>query len=559
MPKYTVGVDFGSLSARAIVVNVNNGDIVGNSVFPYPHAVMYNSLPDGTPIENGWALQHPQDYLDALYNSVSAAVESSKVNAADIIGIGIDVTSCTMLPVDATGTPLCFSPQFKSEPNAYIKMWKHHGAQREAEIMTDIAIGMDLVWLKQFGGHVSSESLYPRIWETIKNAPQLHEAAYEYAEVNDWLVWTMTGKPAKNSCSAGYKAYYRKKEGYISKEYLKSVDSCLENIVEEKLPTPVSSIGECAGLLQESVAKKLHLLPGTPVAQGMVDAHACVPAEGIYNDGQMLMIMGTSSCHMLVSKRNVLVPGICGCVEDGILPGIFGYEAGQSCVGDMYSWFVSNLVPSSYYEQAASQKMDIHSYLSELARKKGPGETGLLALDWLNGNRSILSDFDLSALILGMTLHTLPEDIYRALIESTAYGTRIIVENFRNHGIPVNEFYVSGGICRKNDFAMQLYADILNMDIHVSGTDYGPALGSAIFAASAAGSSLGGYSNIYDAIHKMSAPCSKVISPNKKNTVIYEELYLEYKKLYDYFGNENSVMKHLIRIRNHGTRYAKSQ
>lgn len=554
MPKYTVGVDFGSLSARAVVVNVDNGDVVGVAIYNYPHAVMTEKLPDKTPITAGWALQHPQDYIDALYCSVSKAVESSGVIAEEIIGVGIDATSCSILPVDATGSPLCFDPRFKNDPNAYIKMWKHHGAQMEAEAMTEVAADMNLDWLKRFGGRVSSESMFPKILETAKQSPELHDAVYEYVEVNDWLVWSITGQPSKNSCSAGYKAYYSKKEGYISSDYLGSVDGRLENVVKNKLPTPVSPIGTRAGTLNEYAAKRMLLLPGTPVAQGMVDAHTCVPAEGIFCEGQMLMIMGTSSCHMLSSKKDIYIPGICGCVEDGILPGMFGYEAGQSCVGDMYSWFVTNLVPESYFEEAKRVGMNIHDYLSALAEKKAPGETGLLALDWLNGNRSTLSDFNLSAMILGMTMQTRAEDVYRALIESTAYGTRIIVENFREHGIPVKEFYVSGGICRKNKFAMQIYADVLNMEVHISGTEQGPALGSAIFAACAAGSSMGGYNSVYEAIPKMSAPSGAIISPNMQNIDVYDQLYSEYKKLYNYFGRENAVMKKVMHIKNNSIR-----
>lgn len=550
MSKYTIGIDYGTLSARALLVDVSDGHELASAVFEYPHAVMSEALPDGTPLGSDWALQHPQDYLDALFTIVPDVVKTSGVNACDIIGLGIDFTSCTMLPVDKAGSPLCFMEEYRNHPNAYVKLWKHHSTQAKADRINSIAVERKEEWLANYGGKVSSEWTLPKLWELLDEDPVLYDAMYEYVEAGDWLVWLLTGVDTRNSCSAGYKNFYNKKTGYPTHEFFSAIDPRLEKVIEEKCFAPVIPIGSRAGVLKPDIANRLELIPGTAVAAANIDAHVCVAGAGVTRPGQMLAIMGTSTCHMTVSTVERQVPGICGVVEDGLLPGFLGYEAGQSCVGDSFAWFCQNCVPKSYEVSAEERGISIHQYLTELASELKPGESGLLALDWFNGNRSILVDFDLTGMLLGMTLQTKPEEIYRALIEATAYGTRMIVENFRKYGVAVDEFFATGGISQKNTMAMQIYADVLNMPVRAVNAKQGAALGSAVFAATAGGKSIGGYDSIQDASAAMAPKDAHVYKPIVENALIYEKLYQEYAILHDYFGRgTNDVMKHLKKIK----------
>lgn len=546
MSKYTVGLDYGSLSGRAVLADVRDGRTLAASVYKYPHAVMSRSLPDGTPLAADYALQHPQDYLDVLLHAVPDMMQKAGVDPKDVIGIGVDFTSSTVLPVDNAGKPLCFYDEYKSEPHAYVKLWKHHAAQDKANIMTEVASARQEPWLKNYGGKVSSEWSFPKLWEVLCDAPHIYDAMDEWMEAGDWIVLQLTGKRTRNACAAGYKNFWNKKTGYPDKAYFAALDARLEHVIEEKLKTSVTPLGVCAGYLTKEMADKLGLAAGTPVAVAHVDAHVCIPAVGMTKPGQMLAIMGTSTCHMALSDVESQTPGICGVVEDGILPGFLGYEAGQSCVGDHFAWLTEHMVPAAYYEEARKQGKHIQQYLTELASGLKPGESGLLALDWWNGNRSVLVDFDLTGMMLGMTLQTRAEEMYRALIEATAYGARMIVENYRENGMEINEFFASGGISQKNAMAMQIYADVLNMPVHISGAEQGPALGSAIFGAVAAGVQNGGYDDVYAAAQHMAQPDSKVYMPVAQNVAIYDQLFDEYRRLHDYFGRgENDVMKRL--------------
>ena len=549
--KYTVGVDFGTLSGRAVLVDVEDGTEIASAALDYPHGVMDQFLPDGvTPLAPDWALQHPQDYLDVLSHTIPAVLRESGVDAEDVIGVGIDFTSSTLLPVFRYGTPLCFAEEYKSNPHAYVKLWKHHAAQSYANRITQVAAERGEPWLSLYGGRVSSEWTLPKLWQTLSEAPEVYFQADCLVEAADWIVWQLTGELVRNSCSAGYKAFYRKQSGYPGKEFFGALDHRLTDVTEDKLRGRVASVGACAGYLSEAAAALTGLKAGIAVAVANVDAHVTVPALGIDGPGKMLAIMGTSTCHMLMSREELPIPGICGVVEDGILPGFFGYEAGQSCVGDHFAWFVDHFTPASYEEEAASRGISPMQLMIEKAAALKPGESGILALDWWNGNRSILVDADLSGLFLGMSLQTRPEELFRALVEATAFGTRAIIENFRVGGVPVDEFYAAGGISQKDPFTMQLYADVIGMDIRVSGSRQAPALGSAIFAAAAAGELAGGYADVFAAARRMGKVSDRVYHPDPANRAVYDRLYAEYMSLHNYFGRgENSVMKRLRAIR----------
>lgn len=544
--KYTIGVDFGTLSARAVLLEVPSGREAAAAVYEYPHGVMDEQLPSGRRLPQDWALQNPQDYLEALGHTIPAVLREADVSPDDVIGVGTDFTACTVLPVKADGTPLCFLPQWKDEPHAYVKLWKHHAAQDKANRLNAIAEERGETFLARYGGKISSEWAIPKLWQILDEAPGVYEAMDRFIEAADWIVWQLTGVETRNSCTAGYKEIWSKREGYPSEDFFAALDERLRRVVDEKLSRTITPLGQKAGEITQKAAALTGLNPGTAVAVGNVDAHVCVPAVGIDGPGKLLAIIGTSTCHILMGREERKVPGMCGVVADGVMPGYFGYEAGQSCVGDHFAWFVDNCLPAAYVEDARAKGMNIHTYLRQKAQGLKPGESGLLALDWFNGNRSVLVDVDLTGLILGMTLQTKPEEIYRALIEATAYGTRMIVETFRENGVPVDEFYASGGISQKDPMAMQIYADVLRMPVRIAGSQQGPALGSAIFAAVAAGKDAGGFADVFNAARRMGKVKEAAYEPVAEHAQVYDRLYAEYKRLHDYFGRgENDVMKRL--------------
>lgn len=551
MAKYAIGVDYGTQSGRAVLVEIGTGREVATSVKAYSHSVMDEFLPDGvTRLEHDWALQHPADYLEVLGSTIPAVLNQAGISAEDVIGIGIDFTACTVLPIDENRNPLCFADKYKNNPHAYVKLWKHHAAQEEANRLNKIADERGDAFLQRYGGKISSEWLFPKLWQIANEAPDVYEEMDQFVEAADWVVSQLTGALKRNSCTAGYKAIWHKQDGYPAKDFFKALDERLENVVEEKLSRDIYAIGEKAGELTDWAAELTGLKPGTAVAIANVDAHVAAPAVGITEPGKLLMIMGTSTCHILLGEEEKMVPGMCGVVEDGVIAGFMGYEAGQSCVGDHFEWFTENCVPKACQEEAEKLGMNIHQYLTEKAGKLAVGESGLLALDWWNGNRSTLVDVDLTGVLLGATLQTKPEEIYRALIEATAYGTRTIVEAFRNSGVPIHEVYACGGIAEKNALMMQIYADVLDMEIRISASSQTPALGSAMFGAVAAGKERGGYDDIKEAAKEMARLKDVVYRPNKEDAAVYKQLFAEYTRLYDYFGRgENNVMKQLKAIK----------
>lgn len=546
MPKYTIGVDFGTLSGRALLVDVADGREVATATYDYSHAVLDETLPDGTPLGPDWALQDPADYLRTLEVTVPAVLSTAGVKAEEVIGLAIDFTACTMLPTTGDGTPLCFQDAWKSHPHAWVKLWKHHAAQPEATAINRIAAERGESFLERYGGKISSEWMLAKAWQILDEAPEVYQEAARLIEAADWVIWQLTGNERRNSCTAGYKAVWSKSEGYPNPAFLRALAPGLANLVEEKLSTDIYPLGINAGGLQPAWAARLSLKPGIAIAVANVDAHVAVPACTVVEPNKMVMIMGTSICHMVCGTESKIVPGMCGVVEDGILPGLFGFEAGQSAVGDIFAWFVDNCVPAAYQSEAETKGISVHQLLTEKAAALKPGESGLLALDWWNGNRSVLVDTDLTGLLLGCTLSTKPEEIYRALIEATAYGTATIVNTFAAYGVPIDEIYCCGGLAAKNALLMQIYADVTGRPMRISASDQAPALGAAMHAAVAAGEAAGGYATIQQAAAKMARVKDEHYAPIPENQVIYAELYTEYLRLHDYFGRgENDVMKRL--------------
>jgi L-ribulokinase len=551
--KYAIGVDFGTESGRAVLVDVRDGRELATAVYRYAHGVIAEALPvEGKPVrlEPDWALQDPEDYLRTFKRAVPAVLRQSGVDPADVIGLGIDFTACTMLPALADGTPLCTLPEYRRHPHAWVKLWKHHAAQPEADKINAVARQMGEPWLDRYGGKISSEWFFSKTLQILDEAPEIYAAADRLLEAADWVVWQLTGVETRNACTAGYKAMWSKREGFPRDSYFAALDPYLEHVIDQKMSRTIRPIGERAGSLTPQAAKWSGLRPGTAVAIANVDAHVSVPAATVTEPGRMVAIMGTSICHMVLGDTERLVPGICGYVEDGILPGLFGFEAGQSGVGDIFAWLVEHAVPPEYHALAKKRKVDLHKLLELEAARLRPGEAGLLALDWWNGNRSVLVDVDLTGVLLGATLATRAPETYRALIEATAFGTRVIIETFWKHGVPVNELVTCGGLPEKNPLLMQIYADVTGLEFKLTASAQTPALGSAMFGAVAAGSAAGGYASIFEAAPRMARLKKLTYRPNSSAQTVYDRLYAEYLALHDYFGGGvNEVMKRLKQIK----------
>ncbi|MGG1639659.1 ribulokinase [Paenibacillus sp. FSL K6-3182] len=545
--KYAIGVDYGTQSGRAVLVDLSNGAEVAEHVTPYTHHVIDEKLPvSGIKLEHDWALQHPLDYIEVLELSVPAVMKESGIHAADVIGLGIDFTACTMLPIDEEGAPLCVQDAYKDNPHSWVKLWKHHAAQDEANLINEMAAQRGEKWVPRYGGKISSEWMMAKAWQILNEAPDIYETADKFVEATDWVIGQLTGNIVRNSCTAGYKGMWHKQEGYPSKDFFKALDPRLENLTETKLRGEVVPLGSKAGELLPDMAARIGLAPGTAIAVGNVDAHAAVPGVGVVTPGKLVMAMGTSICHMLLGTEEKEVEGMCGVVEDGIIPGYFGYEAGQSAVGDIFEWFVEESVPAYVLQEAEQAGENVHVYLTRKASELNVGESGVLALDWWNGNRSVLVDTDLTGTIIGLTLLTKPWEIYRALLEATAFGTRKIVDAFHSNGVEVNELYACGGLPQKNALLMQIYADVTNREIKVAASKQTPALGAAMFGAVAAGAAKGGFDSIVDAAQKMARVREETFKPIPANVAVYEKLYAEYNLLHDYYGRgANDVMKRL--------------
>ncbi len=542
--RYVVGVDYGTLSGRAVVVRVSDGAELGTAVHAYPHAVMDRTLIAGPrPIELGpdWALQVPSDYVDVLRNAVPAAVASAGIDPSDVIGIATDFTACTMVPTLHDGTPLCEVPEYADRPHAYVKLWKHHAAQPQADRINAAAHERGEPWISRYGGLISSEWEFAKGLQLLEEDPAVYERMDRWVEAADWIVWRLTGRYVRNACTAGYKGIYQD-GAYPSREFLGALNPRVAGFVDEKLAHEIGQLGALAGRLTPEAAAWTGLPEGIAVAVGNVDAHVTAPAAQATQPGQLVAIMGTSTCHVMSYDRLVEVPGMCGVVDGGIIAGLYGYEAGQSGVGDIFAWYVENQVPGSYHAQATAAGRDIHEHLTELAYAEPAGAHGLLALDWHSGNRSVLVNHELSGLILGQTLATRPEQGYRALLEATAFGTRVIVEAFAAAGVPVTEFIVAGGLLR-NRRLMQTYADVLRMPIATIASDQGPALGSAIHAAVAAGA----YPDVRSAAAAMGAVNRAAYRPDDLAAQVYDRLYAEYVTLHDYLGRGGNDVMHRLR------------
>jgi L-ribulokinase len=552
-PRYTIGVDFGTESGRAVLVDVADGQELGVEVYKYRNGVIDDRLPapdSDVILGPDWALQDPNDYLETFKRAVPAVVANAGVDPASVIGIAVDFTACTMLPTKADGTPLCFVDEYRRQPHAWVKLWKHHAAQPEADDVNRVAAEMSETWPARYGGKISSEWFFPKALQILREAPDIYSAADRLIEAADWVVWQLTGVETRNNCTAGYKAIWSAEDGFPKNEFFAALDPAFANVVDEKMSRTIVRLGDVAGRLTEQAAGWTGLRQGIAVAVANVDAHVSAPASTVTAVGTLVAIMGTSTCHIVLSDDAPTIPGACGVVADGVIPGLFGYEAGQSAVGDIFAWFVDNCVPPLYHDRAGERGLTVHQILEEEADALRPGQSGLLALDWWNGNRSVLVDADLTGLLMGMTLATTAPEIYRALIEATAFGTRMIIDAFEKGGVRIDRVVACGGLPERNRMLMQIYADITGRTFRIAASAQTPALGSAMFAAVAAGTGAGGYASIEDAAAKMAHLRDEAYEPNAANRESYDLLYGEYVRLHDLFGRGGDpAVKTLKRLR----------
>ena len=530
-----LGLDFGTASLRALVVEIRTGRERGSAVAEYRHGVIEASLPGtGARLPADWALQHPGDYLESIGQAVPEALAVAGVDKEAIVGIGVDFTSCTILPVDSAGLPLCLSPVWAPRPHAWVKLWKHHAAQPQADRINALADVRGEAFLADYGGRSSSEWLVAKALQILEEDPEVYGAAASIVEGGDWIVGELSGARVRNSCGAGYKGFWSSERGFPSKEFFGELNPRFGDL-ESKLTGEIVPPGRRVGGLTEAMAARLGLSPGTAVGAAIIDAHSAVPAATVVEAGRMVMVLGTSTCHMLLSDRHELVEGVGGVVRDGIVEGFSGYEAGQPAVGDIFGWF-AKLVTGSDAGFAA---------LEREAAQSPPGGHGLLALDWWNGNRSVLVDANLSGLILGMTLATTAGDIYRALIEATAFSTRRILDAFETERIPVTELIAVGGLAERSPLLLQIYADVTRRPIALAATGNASAFGAAMLGAVAAGMDRGGHASFAEAARAMAHLKPQRVTPRSAAADAYDALYREWLELHDHFGKGTEVMRRL--------------
>jgi L-ribulokinase len=550
--RYTIGLDFGTNSVRALLVDTGSGVEIGVGVFNYEEGeagVVVGRDPN-------MARQHPADYRKGLQQAIRAAIKQARhvkgFSPDKIIGLGVDTTGSTPIPVNAEGTPLALIPAFARNPDAMAWLWKDHTGHAEAAEITTLAKKIRPQYLAKCGGTYSSEWFWSKILRCKRIAPTVFKAAFTWVEHADWIPALLTGtdhpsRIKRGICAAGHKAMFNPAwGGYPDARFLGKLDPALAAL-RKTLPDRAYTVADAAGSLTEEWAERLGLPSGIPVAVGAFDAHLGAVGSGI-KPGTFVKIIGTSTCDIAVSplsKRLPDIPGLCGIVPESVLPGQYGLEAGQSAVGDTFNWFVKKVRPEGQG----------HDELQAEGLTLRPGESGLLALDWNNGNRTILVDQRLTGMVVGTTLHTTPAELYRALVEATAFGARTIVERFEEYGVSIKRVVNCGGISVKNALAMQIYADVLNRPLEISRSTQTCALGSAMCGAVVAGRKAGGHDNFAQAARSMTSMHGTKFTPIQKNVKTYARLYALYRRLHDLFGtrqyaaNQFTFMKELLKIR----------
>ncbi len=547
MDKYVIGCDYGTLSMRAVLVRVKDGFIAAEESCAYENGVITGRLPDsGVRLEGpDWALQDPDDYTRALLKCVTAAIKAAGVFPEQVVGIAVDFTTCTVVPMDADGEPLCKDPRLRDRPHAWVKLWKNHTAQKEADDINEYVHKNGLKILDAYGFRASSEFLFPKLLEIYRKDKEVYDCAHTFLEGGDYVTFKLCGKIARSGVMAAAKGFYdNETRAFPEKAFFAGLEPGFKNVVEEKRLENVARVGSPAGTLTPEMAKQLGLLESTVVCTAHADAAVALPGGGVVKPNVMMLVMGTSTCHMMMAKEKATVPGMCAVYYEGILPGYYTYEAGQNAVGDIFDWFCKNCLPEEYKAEAERRGLSAMQLMDEKAAALKIGESGIVALDWMNGNRSVLQDADLSGVLMGLKLSTKPEHIYRALLEATAFGTKIILDRFAEYGIAVEEIFACGGLAHKSPVLMQMYSDVLGLPIKITAHKQTSALASAVFAAVAAGA----YGSYEEAAKSMVPPPGRQYEPNTDATKKYREIFAVYKELHDYFGAGGGGMKKLKRL-----------
>ena len=534
--KIALGLDFGTESVRALLVDLD-GREQASAVSPYQHGQITDTLPGtGEKLPPNFAFQHPQDWIDSAAQAVREALQSAGLSGDEIIGIGVDFTSCTMLPAKRDGTPLCLLSDFAADKFAWPKLWKHHGAEEQTERINQLARERNEPWLARYGGIIGLEWFFPKVLETLEQAPHIYDATEVWLEAGDWFVWQLVGVDAdqltRSTCQAGYKAMWHSVDGYPSSDFFAALNPKLADVVETKMPGQMLAPGESAGNLCAAMQDKFGISKPVPVSAVTIDAHAGVPGAGAADPGAIVMVMGTSSCHMLNGAEEKSVPGVAGVVEGGILPGMFGYETGQAAVGDAFDWLRQTVGEENF------------DSLTEKAAALPPGAEGVLCVDWFNGCRTPLMDGSLRGAFSGLTLNHGSHHMYRALMEASAFGVRWIVELLRENGVPVDEFIATGGLPHHNPLLVQIYADVLGVPISVHPSKQGPALGAAILGVLAAGAEASSFASASEAILAMAGTKPGeadrepvVVQPDQEAHNAYSRVYADYRKLGDFLAS----------------------
>jgi L-ribulokinase len=536
---YAIGVDFGTESGRALLLDIHSGEEVALRVVSYPHGVIDRTLPQtGEELPDDWALQDPDDWVLVLERAIPELLAASGIAPEDVIGLGVDFTSCTVLPTTAEGAPLCTVQRWRARRHAWPKLWKHHSAQHVADRLNEVARERNEDFLARYGGRISSEWYFPKLIELWLEDREVYDAAGAFLEATDWIAWHLTGNLRRAACTAGYKALWSERDGLPPSEFFTAAYPGFANPAE-KLGGEFWPLGACAGRMLPEVAGRLGLPQTVAVAVGNVDSFVSVPGAGVREPTTFVIVIGTSICDLVIHGDEIRLPGITGVVRDGILPGLYGYEAGQPAVGDMLAWFVETLAGDAGYAE-----------LERAAGELRPGETGLVALDWWNGNRTILADADLTGVICGLTLQSEPHEIYRALLEAIAFGSLRIMDNFEEHGLALSEIVACGGIAEKSPLMMQLLADTSGRPVRVPASTEIPARGAAMFAAVAAGAEAGGFTDIASAVSALAPGSDRTYAPDREAHEVYAGVYSIYRSLYELLGRTHVDLLHgLKRIR----------
>lgn len=548
MSKYVFGFDFGTLSCRGVAINLDDGRVVATAEKKYAHGVISRKMyHKNISLKPGWYLQDPEDWIDCISSVSNYMLQQSGIYPEEVVAIGTDFTSCTLLPVTEDGTPLCLLSRFRDIPNAWPKLWKHHGAQKYAEEIEKYA-KENTSWLKDyFGNSVSSEWTFPKILQVLREDPAVYKEAAYFMEAVDWIVMALSGKLSRCSATLGVNTFWIKEQGYPDKTFFEAIDAGLKDVVATKLAGEIVTVGDVVGYLTPRMAEKMGLTVNTVVAAGHSDGAVAGCGAGVTESGSMILVMGTSTCHQMMYKEYHAFEGLCSIAADGMVPGLYGYESGQPATGDIFQWFADSCTPKRYYDEAAKKGISVLQYLGELAEQIEPGGNGLVALDWFNGNRSNLSNYNLSGTIVGLTLATKTEEIYRALVEANVFGSKIILDNYEKNDVHISAVYAVGGIARKSPWIMQMCADVFGQEVIVPLLDNVPALGSAVCGTVAYGKNAGDMelNTFKGAAERLIPQDSLIYTPDEGKEEKYKRIYGYYRKLHDLFGLDDSFMKGL--------------